>query len=412
MKSQCSACRIGRSLCAAAVVAASLAAAPQVRGDEAVYKATLPSTTWIVTKVDGTTSKGTGVLVNAEKKLVVTNFHVVGEARTAIVFFPDIRDGEPIVTPKHYTDNYTQYSADLNNEKSLGILGYVRAVDRKRDLAVVELSRLPEHAKEIKFAEKSTSGGVQVHSIGNPATSQALWVYTNGTVRSVYPKKLITNAGEHEFKVVETDAPINEGDSGGPVVNTAGELVAITQAYTNAGRLVSYSVDVTEVRKFLESPFKLAPRPLTEALTASELEFKEQKHPTGDFCEVNIEQKDKEKQMVIVAKRVEFYERAEIRKVWSLAAVQKQAPTLELAMKLLDENSRTKLGAWSVEKTSRNEYLIIYCVKLDATASAQSLRSAIEHVAERASEMKKSFAPTTATKATGASDTSDTDGLK
>jgi hypothetical protein len=403
--------RIAQLLSIAAVAAISLAAHP-ARGDEAVYKATLPSTAWIITKVDGTTSKGTGVLVNAEKKLVVTNFHVVGEARTAIVFFPDLREGEPIVTPRHYTDNYTQHSGDLSNEKSLAILGFVRAVDRKRDLAVAELSRLPAHAKEIKFAEKSVGGGVQVHSIGNPATSQALWVYTNGTVRSVYPKKLITNAGEHEFKVVETDAPINEGDSGGPVVNAAGELVAVTQAYTNNGRLVSYSVDVSEVRKFLESPFKLAPRPLTEALTASELEFKEQKHPTGDFCEVNIEQKDKEKQMVIVAKRVEFFERAEIRKVWSLAAVQKQAPNLELAMKLLDENSRTKLGAWSVEKTSRNEYLILYCVKLDATASPLALRSAIEHVAERAADMKKSFAPPAATKATGAADKQDADWLK
>jgi hypothetical protein len=402
--------RLAACFSLAAIISASTGTHP-ARGDEEVYKATLPSTTWIITKVDGVTSKGTGVLVNAEKKLVVTNFHVVGEARTAIVFFPDLREGEPIVTPRHYTDNYTQHAGDLTNEKSLAILGFVRAVDRKRDLAVVELSRLPEGAKAIKFAEKSVGGGVQVHSIGNPATSQALWVYTNGTVRSVYPKKLITNAGEHEFKVVETDAPINEGDSGGPVVNAAGELVAITQAYTNNGRLVSYSVDVSEVRKFLESPFKLAPRPLTEALGASELEFKEQKHPTGDFCEINIEQKDKTKQMVIVTKRVEFYERAEIRKVWSLAAVQKQAPTLELAMKLLDENSRTKLGAWSIEKSGR-EYLILYCVKLDATASPLALRSAIEHVAERAADMKKSFTSQTATKANGAADASETEWLK
>jgi len=245
---------------------------------------------------------------------------------------------------------------------------------------------------------------VQIHSIGNPATSQALWVYTNGTVRSVYPKKLITNAGEHEFKVVETDSPINEGDSGGPVVNAAGELVAVTQAYTNNGRLVSYSVDVTEVKKFLESPFKLAPRPVTEALTASELEFKQQRHPSGDFCEIQIEQKDKQKLTVIVSNKVEFYERAEIRKVWALAAVQKQAPNLELAMKLLDENSRTKLGAWSIEKTARGEFLVLYCVKLDATASPLALRSAIEHVAERTSDMKKSFV-TPEAKVTGAANT-------
>ena len=411
MTSHLLSCRTGHWVVALATAAASLSMSASASADAKVYKETLPSTTWIVTKVDGVTSKGTGVLVDAEKKLVVTNFHVVGEARSAVVFFPDIRDGQPIVTPKHYTDNYTQYQGDLSNEKSLGILGFIRAVDRKRDLALIELSRLPESAKAIKFAAKSVEGGEEIQSVGNPASSQALWVYTSGTVRSVYPKKLITNAGEHEFKVVETQSPINEGDSGGPVVNATGELVAVTQAYTNNGRLVSYSVDVSEVKKFLESPWKLAPRPLTEALTATELEYKEQRHPSGDFCEIQIEQKDKQKQTVVVTKRVEFFERAEIRKIWSLAGVQKQAPTLELAMKLLDENSRTKLGAWSVEKTARNEYLILYCVKADATASPLALRSMIEHVAERASDMKKSFVPQGA-KATGAATQSLDDFIK
>lgn len=405
MLSRLTLCGRIRVLLVIAALGASFLMAKPVWADAKVYKDTLPSTTWIITKVDGVTSKGTGVLVDAEKKLVVTNFHVVGEARTAIVFFPDLNaDGQPIVSPRHYTENYTKYQGDLNNEKSLGIIGYVRAVDRKRDLALIELARLPAHAKAIKFAEKSVEGGEDIQSVGNPASSQALWVYTSGTVRSVYPKKLITNAGEHEFKVVETQSPINEGDSGGPVVNAAGELVAITQAYTNNGRLVSYSVEVGEVKKFLASPWKLAPRPLTEVLAAAELEYKEQKHQTGDFCEVQIEQKDKQKQTVFVTKRVDYYERAETRRVWALAATQKQAPTLELAMKLLGENSRTKLGAWSIERTSRGEYLVIYCVKLDATAGPLAIKSTIEHVAERSVDMRKSFA-TPAAKAVGASDT-------
>jgi hypothetical protein len=76
----------------------------------------------VLTKTAGKTSSGTGVLIDAEKKLVVTNFHVVGEARNAIVFFPAMKDDKPIVTRKHYVDNV----------KTLGLRGRVMAVDRKR----------------------------------------------------------------------------------------------------------------------------------------------------------------------------------------------------------------------------------------------------------------------------------------
>ena len=63
-----------------------------------------------------------------------------------------------------------------------------------------------------------------MHSIGNPGTSGALWVYTPGKVRQVYSKKWKAKLDErniHTFqaKVIETDSPTNPGDSGGPLVN-------------------------------------------------------------------------------------------------------------------------------------------------------------------------------------------------
>src|SRR5512145_2874135 len=80
--------RFTRILLAVVAVAASLAAAVPAWADAKVYEEALQSTTWVLTKTSGKTSSGTGVLVDLEKRLVVTNFHVVGEARTAIIFFP------------------------------------------------------------------------------------------------------------------------------------------------------------------------------------------------------------------------------------------------------------------------------------------------------------------------------------
>ncbi len=353
---------------------------PSARADVKVYQEALGSTAWVLAKNSGETSSGTGVLVDAERKLVITNYHVVGDARAAVIFFPEIKDGQPIVSRQHY----------LTNVKRLGTRGRVVGVDRKRDLALVELEQLPSGAKAIPLATSSIGPGEQVESIGNPGATEALWVYTSGTVRAVYQKKFRTGAGEHDFKVVETQSPINSGDSGGPVVNSQGQLVAVSQAISPKARLVSYCVDITEVKDFLDSPWKPAPLPIDDILTRAELEYT--KHATGHL-EVTFDQKDDEKQSVFVTKDVEYFERADVRKVWSLAATVKAAPSLETTMKLLQQNARTKLGAWTVERDDQGQYLIIYCVKLDATASPGAVKSTMEYVAKLTSESKKELLP-------------------
>ena len=364
----------------AAGMLASLLAIPTAQADVEVYQTSLRSTVWVLAKNSEGTSSGTGVLVDSQRKLVVTNFHVVGDARNTVIFFPEVKDGKPEVERQHY----------LNNVKRLGIRGRVIAVDRKRDLALVELQKLPESAQAIPLADSSISPGEDVQSVGNPGSTEALWVFTSGTVRAVYKKKFRTGAGEHDFMVVETQSPINSGDSGGPVVNNQGQLVAISQAIAPKARLVSYSVDITEVKDFLASPWKPAPLPITEVLKQAELEYTQ--HSTGHY-EVEFEPKDDRKQSVFVTKDIEYYERGDVRKVWSLASVTNEAPSADTTMKLLEQSARTKLGAWTLEKTEDGQYMIIYCVKLDATATPDAVKSTMEYVAKLTGVMQKQLAP-------------------
>ena len=344
------------------------------------YRRTLKATTWILAKNSEGTSSGTGVLVDAEKKLVVTNAHVVGDARNVVIFFAEMKNGAPIVERSHY----------LQNVKKLGIRGRVLAVDRKRDLALVELGKLPEGVTAIPLAKESSSPGEDVESIGNPGSTDALWVFTSGTVRAVYQKKFRTGAGEHNFKVVETQSPINSGDSGGPVVNKNGEMVAISQAIASKARLVSYFVDISEIKTFLESPWKPAPLPVENVLKSAELEFTQ--HKTGHF-EIEMSVTEKKKQTVFVGKEIEYYERADIRKIWSLAETLDAAPNLEATMKLLEQNSRTKLGSWTIERTQNGKFLVVYCVKIDATASPDAVKSTMEYVAKLTNSMVGQLTP-------------------
>jgi len=368
----------------AACVAVIAGMTTKANADVEIYNRTLKSTAWVLAKTGGETSSGTGVLVDTEKKLLITNFHVVGEARAAVLFFPEMKNEKPIVDRQHY----------LKNVKKLGIRGRVLGVDRQRDLALVELDRLPEGAEALPLAPESIGPGEDVQSIGNAGSSDALWVYTSGTVRSVYQKQFRTGAGEHDFMVVETQSPINSGDSGGPVVNNKGELVAISQAISPKARLVSYSVDVSEVKTFLDSDWKPAPLPIVDVLKKAELEYTQVKD--GPY-EVSFDQKDDKKQSVFVTKDVEYYEQADVRKVWALAATLKEAPTVETTIKLLQQSARTKMGAWSIERDDAGDYLVIFVCKLDATATPKALKSTMEYVAKLTNLAKKDLAPAAAT---------------
>ena len=280
-------------------------------GDAATYQQALKSTTWVLAKNSEGTSTGTGVLIDAEKRLMVTNAHVVGDARSTVVFFPTESKGNTAVDRDYYLDNV----------KKLGLRGRVVAVDRKRDLALVELNRLPEGAVAIPMASKSPTPGEEVESIGNSGSSDALWVYTSGTVRTVYQKKFRTASGERDFKVVETQSPLNPGDSGGPVVNSSGELVAVSQAILPKARLVSFCVAIEEVRDFLDSPWRPAPLAADKILQNAELEYV--KHSTGHL-QIDIDgddDEDTEAEKVFVSKDVEYYERADVRKIWSLVCL-------------------------------------------------------------------------------------------
>ena len=366
---------------AASVTDSAVMALAAKVGEVDVYEKTVGSTVWIITSdADDETSTGTGVLVDLEKRLVLTNAHVVGDSRSAVIFFPDMSKGAVEVKRKHY----------LENVAKLAQPGKVVAVDRRRDLALIQLPKVPAGVKAIEFADASAKPGANVALVGNPGGSDVLWVYTSGTVRSVYDKKFKSNHGEHEFRVVETQSPIKPGDSGGPVVNAEGKLVAIAQSFSPQNTLVSFCVDLSEIKALIDSAWKQAPLPSKKLLEDAEIE-----HTTNSTGHYQIEQKltgDK-KQAVFVSKDTEYFQRADVRKIWSLVSVTKDAPSADLMTRLLRQSSVTKIGAWAIEKNSAGENMVIYVAKLDATAPDEALKGTIEYVARIAGAMNDELNP-------------------
>ena len=182
---------------------------------------------------------GTGVIVgqNDTELLIATNNHVIEDAQEVSVGFID----EEVVEAK------------------------IKGSDRESDLAIVavKLEDIPDETmSEIKTAEIGDSDelvlGEQVVAIGNALGSgQSV---TSGYV-SGFDRELDLSDGYSRFVssgLIQTDAAINSGNSGGALLNMKGELVGINEAksaYTSSGVTVDnvgYAIPMSKAMPILE----------------------------------------------------------------------------------------------------------------------------------------------------------------
>jgi S1-C subfamily serine protease len=227
------------TLVALASLALPVGRATAEEGDAVtIYQKTLKATALIATD----SGRGTGWVADVEKRLIVTNHHVAGDAKKMRVFFPKF-DGGELVT------NFEEY---LNSDP--GVPARLLLSDPAKDLAVIQVERLPAGTTALKLADRSPTPGERVHALGCPGVSGALWVYSPGNVRSVYVERATLEGGQ-KFSawVVESSLPVNPGDSGGPEVNDRGELVSVTSHGLSRARLITEGIDVREVKEVLKA---------------------------------------------------------------------------------------------------------------------------------------------------------------
>ena len=233
-------------LVAVALALPAFAPAQEKSDGAKVYKQAVHSVVWVHSDRPRGLATGSGSLVDLDRRLILTNYHVVQDNPTARVFFPVFRDGQPVAEKEYYRDRI----------KRLAVHGKVIALDRKADLALIRVDSVPDKTPAIPLAAGSPDPGANVHSIGSAGKSDALFGYVKGSVRQVYKHKWKAELeprriAEFEAKVVETDSPTNPGDSGGPLLNDKGELVGVTQGGAINAQLVSTFIDVSEVKQLL-----------------------------------------------------------------------------------------------------------------------------------------------------------------
>ena len=191
-----------------------------------VYERSAPAVVAVLSRSGRREGLGSGVIVDADG-IVLTNYHVVRNASQIDIVLSD----------------RTRYTGQVLGGDPQNDLAVVRLIDAPGGLPVVPLGDLQD-----------IRPGALAIAIGNPAGLERS--ITVGVVSGLNRTLRDTPGRAPIREAIQTDAAINQGNSGGPLLNSRGELIGINTAIeVVSGQRgfggIGYAVPVTSVRRYL-----------------------------------------------------------------------------------------------------------------------------------------------------------------
>ncbi len=149
----------------------------------------------------GTVCEGAGIILT-EDGYILTNYHVVQDATTVIVYL---------------YGGYGQGQDEFYRAKLVG-------AKPEYDLAVLKI----EESGLMAAAFADSDGvliGDTVYAVGHPGGLDFGWTFSDGVVSGV--NRVVTNEYKYSTEVIQSNVTVNTGNSGGPLLNDAGEVIGV-----------------------------------------------------------------------------------------------------------------------------------------------------------------------------------------
>lgn len=169
------------------------------------------------------TGVGTGIIVDSNG-YILTNSHVIsdGEADTVSVLF---NDGNTVD-------------------------GSVEWYDSQMDLAIVKVNKTGLIAAELGDSDKVNIGDISI-AIGNPYGLDLAGTVTQGIISGL--DRTISTSETTMTGLIQTDASINSGNSGGPLLNSSGQVIGVNTAKVSEGEGLGFSIPINSAKSIIES---------------------------------------------------------------------------------------------------------------------------------------------------------------
>jgi serine protease Do len=166
-------------------------------------------------------SAGSGFFISGDGE-IVTNYHVIEDADDITI---ELVDG-------------LQFEAEVIGRDEATDLALIKVKDPDRDFAYLSLGE-----------SESVRVGEWVMAVGNPLDMDH--TVTVGVVSAKGRVLGLSREGTSFENYIQTDAAINLGNSGGPLVNIRGQVVAINTAINARGQNLGFAVPVNTLRQIL-----------------------------------------------------------------------------------------------------------------------------------------------------------------
>lgn len=165
-----------------------------------IYKLVNPSVVTVIAEQKHNTSIGSGIIFSKDG-YILTNAHVIKGGYSCRVCLSD----------GHYYDAL--------------LAGY----DKTHDLAVLKIEADGLPIAGFGNSDKLTVGD-SVYAIGNPLGVEFRGTLTDGIVSAINRDVEI---GDNTMTFIQTNAALNEGNSGGPLINVCGQVIGINTVKVN-----------------------------------------------------------------------------------------------------------------------------------------------------------------------------------
>ena len=160
-----------------------------------------------------------------------------------------------IVTNQHVIDNASEVEIVLNTGKTY--TAEIVGQDEKTDLAVLKIT--PDNSEPITPAVLGDSTTVEVGelavAIGNPMGMEFSGSVTSGIISALNRTMTIDN---RTYNLIQTDAAINSGNSGGALINQYGEVIGINSVKlsTTGVEGMGFAIAISEAKPIIDDLMK------------------------------------------------------------------------------------------------------------------------------------------------------------
>ena len=160
-----------------------------------------------------------------------------------------------ILTNKHVVASATGIDVRLKDGRSFK--GVLYGVDTLTDLAIVKI----DGATGLAVAPVGTSSGLQVGQlaivIGNPLGVDYPNSVTTGIVSALGRDITVTSdtglsGGLNLHGLIQTDAAINSGNSGGPLVDASGRVIGVTTALADQAQGIGFAIPIDIAKPIMQ----------------------------------------------------------------------------------------------------------------------------------------------------------------